>query len=80
MTPATVLVTPPDETASIPVRWAGGEVSNTGKASVPRVSPLRPATALSRGGTAAQDSGRGDGRHGGRGGPAEPGPDDEEYA
>ncbi|MEU3414703.1 DUF4232 domain-containing protein [Streptomyces sp. NPDC006658] len=42
VTPATVLVTPPDETAPIPVRWTGGEVSNTGKASVPRVSPLRP--------------------------------------
>ncbi|MEV6807960.1 DUF4232 domain-containing protein [Streptomyces sp. NPDC051132] len=42
VTPASVLVTPPDETAAIRVRWRGGEVSNTGKASVPRVSPLRP--------------------------------------
>ncbi|MFD5270453.1 DUF4232 domain-containing protein [Streptomyces sp. NPDC058335] len=42
VTPAALLLTPPDETASISVRWTGGEVSNTGKASVPRVSPLRP--------------------------------------
>ncbi|MFJ8113757.1 DUF4232 domain-containing protein [Streptomyces sp. NPDC096132] len=40
--PAAVLVTPPDETASIKVAWSGGKVSNTGKASVPQVSPLRP--------------------------------------
>ncbi|MEU8472296.1 DUF4232 domain-containing protein [Streptomyces sp. NPDC029006] len=42
VTPAAVLVTPPDETASLRVRWTGREVSNTGKASVPQVSPLRP--------------------------------------
>jgi hypothetical protein len=42
VTPTTVLVTPPDETTPIPVPWRGGEVSDTGKASVPRVSPLRP--------------------------------------
>ncbi|MFD8387284.1 DUF4232 domain-containing protein [Streptomyces sp. NPDC059679] len=42
VTPAALLVTPPDETASISVHWTGGEVSNTGKASMPRVSPLRP--------------------------------------
>ncbi|GAB2997320.1 DUF4232 domain-containing protein [Streptomyces pseudoechinosporeus] len=42
VTPAAVLLTPPDETAPLSVRWTGGEVSNTGKASVPRVSPLRP--------------------------------------
>jgi hypothetical protein len=41
VTPAALLVTPPGETASIRVRWSGGEVSNTGKASVPQVSPLR---------------------------------------
>ncbi|GAB2826039.1 hypothetical protein GCM10022221_25010 [Actinocorallia aurea] len=42
VTPAALLITPPDETTSIRVPWTGGEVSNTGKASVPRVSPLRP--------------------------------------
>jgi hypothetical protein len=42
VTPAAVLVTPPDETESIRVHWTGGKVSNTGKASVPQVSPLRP--------------------------------------
>ncbi|MBD0418811.1 DUF4232 domain-containing protein [Streptomyces sp. TRM S81-3] len=42
VTPAALRVTPPDETAALSVRWAGGEVSNTGKASVPRLSPLRP--------------------------------------
>ncbi|MFF7534464.1 DUF4232 domain-containing protein [Streptomyces bobili] len=42
VTPAAVLVTPPDETASIRVAWSGGKVSNTGKASVPQVSPFRP--------------------------------------
>ncbi|MCX4766803.1 DUF4232 domain-containing protein [Streptomyces sp. NBC_01275] len=41
VTPAAVLVTPPDETASIKVAWSGGKVSNTGKASVPQVSPLK---------------------------------------
>ncbi|MFG2628040.1 DUF4232 domain-containing protein [Streptomyces sp. NPDC048473] len=41
VTPAALLVTPPDETAPISVRWTGGKVSNTGKASVPWVSPLR---------------------------------------
>ncbi|MFH9086679.1 hypothetical protein [Streptomyces sp. NPDC017673] len=40
--PRTLLVTPPDETAPLSVRWTGGKVSDTGKASVPRVSPLRP--------------------------------------
>ncbi|WP_199812531.1 DUF4232 domain-containing protein [Streptomyces sp. NRRL S-337] len=42
VTPAALLVTPPGETASIRDRWSGGEVSDTGKASVPQVSPLRP--------------------------------------
>lgn len=41
VTPAVLRLTPPDETAWIPVRWTGGEVSDTGKASVPRLSPLR---------------------------------------
>ncbi|WP_431949007.1 DUF4232 domain-containing protein [Actinacidiphila sp. bgisy167] len=42
--PAAVLVTPPDETSSLRVPWTGGRVSNTGKASVPRLSPLQPGT------------------------------------
>ncbi|MER6141832.1 DUF4232 domain-containing protein [Streptomyces sparsogenes] len=42
VTPAALLITPPDETAPISVPWTGGEVSNTAKASMPRVSPLRP--------------------------------------
>jgi hypothetical protein len=42
VTPAAVLVTPPDETESFKVAWKGGKVSNTGKASVPQVSPFRP--------------------------------------
>ncbi|MGV9357369.1 DUF4232 domain-containing protein [Streptomyces misionensis] len=41
VTPAALRITPPDETAWIAVRWTGGEVSDTGKASVPRLSPLR---------------------------------------
>ncbi|MEV1076954.1 DUF4232 domain-containing protein [Streptomyces sp. NPDC050211] len=42
VTPAAVLVTPPDETESFKVAWKGGKVSNTGKASVPQVSPFGP--------------------------------------
>ncbi|MFE0631817.1 DUF4232 domain-containing protein [Streptomyces sp. NPDC058864] len=42
VTPAAVMVTPPDETASLKVPWTGGEVSNTGKASVPRLGPFQP--------------------------------------
>ncbi|MEW2288074.1 DUF4232 domain-containing protein [Streptomyces sp. NPDC047841] len=42
VTPRALLITPPDETAPLSVRWTGGQVSDTGKASVPRVSPLRP--------------------------------------
>lgn len=42
VTPAAVLVTPPDETEPVRVRWTGGKVSDTGKASVPQVSPVRP--------------------------------------
>ncbi|WP_037857357.1 DUF4232 domain-containing protein [Streptomyces sp. NRRL S-340] len=42
VTPAALLVTPPGETESSRVRWSGAEVSDTGKASVPQVSPLRP--------------------------------------
>ncbi|MEU4092896.1 DUF4232 domain-containing protein [Streptomyces sp. NPDC026673] len=42
VTPAAVLVTPPDETLALKVPWTGGKVSNTGKASVPRIGPLQP--------------------------------------
>ncbi|MGW3248545.1 DUF4232 domain-containing protein [Streptomyces sp. NPDC001070] len=42
VTPAAVLITPPDETVSLKVPWTGGKVSNTGKASVPRVGPFQP--------------------------------------
>ncbi|MEU0185125.1 DUF4232 domain-containing protein [Streptomyces sp. NPDC006207] len=42
VTPAAVLITPPDETASLKVPWTGGKVSNTGKASVPRLGPFQP--------------------------------------
>ncbi|MCT9932286.1 DUF4232 domain-containing protein [Planotetraspora sp. A-T 1434] len=41
VTPAALLITPPDETAPLRVRWTGGPVSNTGKASVPRVGPFQ---------------------------------------
>ncbi|GHB17518.1 lipoprotein [Streptomyces viridiviolaceus] len=41
VTPKYLLITPPEESAWLSVRWTGGEVSNTGKASVPRVSPFR---------------------------------------
>ncbi|MDX3098207.1 DUF4232 domain-containing protein [Streptomyces sp. ME01-24h] len=44
VTPAAVLVTPPDETSSLRVPWTGGKVSNTGKASVPRLSPFQSGT------------------------------------
>lgn len=39
--PAAVTITPPDETSSLKVTWSGGPVSNTGKASVPKVSTFR---------------------------------------
>ncbi|MEV4431267.1 DUF4232 domain-containing protein [Streptomyces sp. NPDC049602] len=41
VTPEALRVTPSDETEWISVRWTGGRVSNTGKASVPRLSPFR---------------------------------------
>ncbi|WP_377273040.1 DUF4232 domain-containing protein [Peterkaempfera sp. SMS 1(5)a] len=46
VTPAAVLITPPDETTSLRVRWTGGEVSNTGKASVPRLGPFQPGSGV----------------------------------
>ncbi|MFJ4844845.1 DUF4232 domain-containing protein [Streptomyces sp. NPDC088733] len=42
--PAAVLVTPPDERTSLRVPWNGGKVSNTGKASVPRIGPFQAGT------------------------------------
>ncbi|MET9448462.1 DUF4232 domain-containing protein [Streptomyces cinerochromogenes] len=42
VTPRALLVTPPDETAALSVPWTGGRVSDTGKASVPQVTALRP--------------------------------------
>ncbi|MEZ0075363.1 DUF4232 domain-containing protein [Planotetraspora sp. GP83] len=41
VTPAALLITPPDETAPLKVRWTGGPVSNTGKASVPQLGPFQ---------------------------------------
>ncbi|WP_314617371.1 DUF4232 domain-containing protein [Streptomyces stackebrandtii] len=41
VTPEALRVTPSDETEWISVPWTGGRVSNTGKASVPRMSPFR---------------------------------------
>jgi len=46
VTPAAVLITPPDETTSLKVPWTGGEVSNTGKASVPRLGPFQPGSGV----------------------------------
>ncbi|MEV6790792.1 DUF4232 domain-containing protein [Streptomyces sp. NPDC051320] len=44
VTPAAVEITPPDETASLKVAWSGGPVTNTGKASVPKVGPFSAGT------------------------------------
>ncbi|MFI8850832.1 DUF4232 domain-containing protein [Streptomyces sp. 891-h] len=44
VTPSAAKVTPPDERASLRVPWSGGPVTNTGKASVPKISPLAPGT------------------------------------
>ncbi|WP_406429732.1 DUF4232 domain-containing protein [Streptomyces sp. NBC_01589] len=41
VTPDAVLITPPDETTSLKVHWTGDEVSNTGKASVPRIGSFQ---------------------------------------
>ncbi|MEV8567287.1 DUF4232 domain-containing protein [Streptomyces sp. NPDC051322] len=44
VTPAAVEITPPDETASLKVAWSGGPVTNTGKASVPKVGTFSAGT------------------------------------
>jgi Protein of unknown function (DUF4232) len=41
VTPAALLITPPDETAPLKTPWTGGPVSNTGKASVPHLGPFQ---------------------------------------
>ncbi|NSC22552.1 DUF4232 domain-containing protein [Streptomyces albus subsp. chlorinus] len=42
--PAAARITPPDERASLTAPWEGGPVTNTGKASVPKIGPLAPGT------------------------------------
>ncbi|MGP3990747.1 DUF4232 domain-containing protein [Streptomyces sp. 3N207] len=44
VTPSGVRITPPDERASLRTPWSGGPVTNTGKASVPKIGPLAPGT------------------------------------
>lgn len=44
VTPETVLLTPPDQRAPLRVDWQGGEVTATGKASVPKIGALTPGT------------------------------------
>ncbi|MFI0860843.1 DUF4232 domain-containing protein [Streptomyces smyrnaeus] len=44
VTPSAAKITPPDERASLRVPWSGGPVTNTGKASVPKIGPLAPGT------------------------------------
>ncbi|MGI5353393.1 DUF4232 domain-containing protein [Streptomyces sp. CA-250714] len=44
VTPSAVRVTPPDERTSLRTPWSGGPVTNTGKASVPKIGPLAPGT------------------------------------
>ncbi|MFI7246239.1 DUF4232 domain-containing protein [Streptomyces qinglanensis] len=44
VTPSAAKVTPPDERGSLRVNWSGGPVTNTGKASVPKIGPLSPGT------------------------------------
>jgi len=44
VTPEAVKITPPDERASLAISWSGGPVIKTGKASVPKISSLRPGT------------------------------------
>ncbi|NJA58472.1 DUF4232 domain-containing protein [Streptomyces sp. NEAU-H3] len=42
--PAAIRLTPPDERDYLKAAWKGGPVSNTGKASVPRVGPFTAGT------------------------------------
>lgn len=42
VTPATVEITPPNQTTSLKVPWNDTPVTNTGKASVPKIGPLAP--------------------------------------
>ncbi|WP_432159747.1 DUF4232 domain-containing protein [Streptomyces sp. NRRL F-5630] len=44
ITPAAIRLTPPDERDYLKAAWNGGPVSNTGKASVPRVGPFTAGT------------------------------------
>ncbi|WP_079134965.1 DUF4232 domain-containing protein [Streptomyces qinglanensis] len=44
VTPSAAKVTPPDERGSLRVDWSGGPVTNTGKASVPKIGPLSSGT------------------------------------
>ncbi|WP_431035346.1 DUF4232 domain-containing protein [Streptomyces sp. P6-2-1] len=44
ITPAAIRLTPPDERDYLKAPWKGGPVSNTGKASVPRVGPFAAGT------------------------------------
>ncbi|EDY42921.2 DUF4232 domain-containing protein [Streptomyces sp. SPB074] len=44
VTPDSVRLTPPDERDYLKAPWKGGPVSNTGKASVPRVGPFTAGT------------------------------------
>ncbi|MFF2521121.1 DUF4232 domain-containing protein [Streptomyces liangshanensis] len=44
VTPASVLITPPDEKDALKASWTGGPVTNTGKASVPRVGVFAAGT------------------------------------
>ncbi|MFJ2645678.1 DUF4232 domain-containing protein [Streptomyces sp. NPDC087420] len=44
VTPAAVLITPPDEKDALKVAWTGGSVTNTGKASVPSVGVFTAGT------------------------------------
>ncbi|MYV51466.1 DUF4232 domain-containing protein, partial [Streptomyces sp. SID3212] len=44
VTPASVLITPPDEKDALKVAWTGGGVTNTGKASVPTIGVFTAGT------------------------------------
>ncbi|MGW7518694.1 DUF4232 domain-containing protein [Streptomyces sp. NPDC054796] len=44
VTPATVVITPPDQQASLPTPWNGDPVTNSNEGSVPKVGPLTAGT------------------------------------